>query len=721
MMPPGPPNGGQFQYARIAPPKSPLDLPRYLGELLGGFFSRMGYIFTLVWKTGPWILISLLLISVFQGIMPYVGSRISQMILNEMQENHGTLTGEGWGAFFANALFILLVIMFSYNIINSLVGTVKNTITRIAGELVVRTVKLEVMNKAKELDLQSFDMPAFYEKLENANREAGNRPIQILSSTFTIITCFITLVSYIIVLASVLWWAALVMIAVSVPSAIINFHYRRKNFQYMRRKSKDRRQMSYYSDLLVNKDMVKEIRMFDLSDTFIGRYKEVFDRYYAGIRKLIWEENAWHIGITIFSSVVNCAFYAYFAYLVLTGKSMIGDYSLYTGALMSVAGQVGALIGTSASIYEGTLFIDNLTSFLKEKPTVVPVLPPEQEAEGPRRVTHNTAHTIEFRHVSFIYPGTERRVLDDVNLVIRPGETLVLVGLNGAGKTTLLKLLTRLYDPTEGIILLDGHDIREYDVKDLYSMFGIIFQDFGKYAESVSENIHFGDIHRELKEDEIHTAAKEADAEDYISHLPGSYDTPLMRIFEQEGIELSIGQWQKLAIARAFYSESDVLILDEPTASLDPMAEQEIFNQFDRLRADKTTIFVSHRLSSATVASKIAVLEYGRIIEEGDHKELMALRGRYYELFSTQAMRYVMDAAEQADAEARSAEKPADPLPTMPDGTPFGYDPRTGNPPRPGEKPPMPPVGHPGPLGPNGGRPVTPRRPQSGDGHTRGL
>ena len=638
----GPPPGARFQYAKITPPKNIADVPRYLGELLGGFFTRMGYIFKLVWKTGPWILFAMLFFAIFQGVMPVVGSKISEAVLNELQSRYGLFDGD-FSAFFGTTVFFLLAFMFAYNILNSIVNTLKNTVTRIAGELVVRTVKLEIMHKAKELDLCSFDLPAFYEKLENANREAGMRPIQILSSTFSMVSNIITLISFVVILAAELWWAALVMVAVSVPSAIINFYYRRKHFQYMRRRSKDRRQMNYYSDLMVNKDMVKEIRMFDLSDTFIGRYRETFDRYFAGIRALIMRENMWHVIITVVSSVVNCAFFAWFAYRVVTGGYQIGTYSLYTGALGQIAGQVGALIGVSATIYEGTLFIDNLTSFLKEEPTVVPIVPEERKDEGPLKVAHGQAHTIEFRHVSFIYPGTERKVLDDVNLVIRPGETLVLVGLNGAGKTTLLKLLTRLYDPTEGVILLDGEDIRAYDVKDLYSMYGIIFQDFGKYAVSVTENIHFGDIRKELKEEEIRKAAEEADATDYIGHLPGGFNTPLMRIFEEEGIELSIGQWQKLAIARAFYSDSDVLILDEPTASLDPIAEQEIFNQFDRLRADKTTIFVSHRLSSATVASKIAVLEYGRLIEEGDHRTLMAKRGRYYELFSTQARRYVTE------------------------------------------------------------------------------
>lgn len=686
-MPPGPPPGVNFRYEKVPPPKSIADVPRYLKELCGGFFSRLAYIFRLVWKTGPWILFAMLAISLLQGITPVIGSKISQHVLNEMQSSYGNFSG-ALGDFLRSPVFFLLIFLFSYNILTSLVNILKNAVSRISGELVVRTVKLEIMNKAKELDLQSFDLPAFYEKLENANREAGNRPVQILSSTFSVVSAIITLIAYVIILASMLWWAALVIVAVSIPSAIINFYYRRKNFEYMRRRSHDRRQMSYYSDLLVNKDLAKEIRIFDLSDTLIGRYRTVFDKYFSGIRTLILRENVWHVIIIVVSSVVNCCFYAYFAYLVISGRQMIGDYTLYTGALIAVAGQVSSLIGISATIYEGTLFIDNLTSFLREDRTIVPVLPPERVAEGPRSVTRGVPHTIVFEHVSFSYPGAERRVLDDINLTIRPGETLVLVGLNGAGKTTLLKLLTRLYDPTEGRILLDGYDLREYDVKQLYAMFGIIFQDFGKYAESVSENIRFGDIRKSSSAEAIRQAAEDADAAEYISRLPNGFDTPLMRVFEENGIELSIGQWQKLSIARAFYSDSEVLILDEPTASLDPMAEQEIFNQFDRLRQDKTTIFVSHRLSSATVASKIAVLEYGRLIEEGDHKTLMAMRGRYFELFSTQARRYVMEDDERADAGMEQPE-PTSPTPGQTHrAPPDGAAPRRGMPPPSGHIPP---------------------------------
>lgn len=639
-MPPpyGPPP--RFRYDKIPPPAGVRDVPRYLRALLGGFFTRMAYITRLVWKTGPWILFCLLFISILQGILPVVGAKISQYVLNALQAGYHTYDGS-FAGFIGSAVFWLLVLLFAYTICSALVSTLKNVVTRIAGERVVCTVRLEIMEKARRLDISAYDLPAFYEKLENANREAGMRPIQILSATFSVVSTLITLISYSVILASEVWWAALCILAVSIPSAIVNFYYRRKNFEYMRRNSKDRRKMNYYSGVMVNKDMAKEIRILGLADTFIGRFGEAFDHYYCGIRRLILRESVWHILITVLGAIANGAFYALFAYRVLTGSYLIGDYTLYTGALASVASQVMALITVSATVYEGSLFIDNLTSFLGEEETIVPVPPADQPDRAPLRVQHGVPHTIEFRHVSFAYPGSDRRVLEDINLTIRPGETLVLVGLNGAGKTTLLKLLTRLYDPTEGVILLDGEDIRAYAPDDLYRLFGVVFQDFGKYAATVGENIQFGDIKRDCSDEDIRRAAAEADATDYIEHLPEGFDTPLMRMFEEDGTELSIGQWQKLAIARAFYSDADVLILDEPTASLDPMAEQEVFNQFDRLRRDKTTIFVSHRLSSATVATKIVVLEYGRLIEEGNHPTLMSRRGRYYELFSTQAKRYV--------------------------------------------------------------------------------
>ena len=624
------------KYEKVDPPKSLKDVPRYLSELIGGFFFRLFYIFRLVWKTGPGILFMMIFVALFDGVMPVVGSLISRSIVNKFQFVilSDDIDRTSFSAF-ASIVLVLLIALFAYRILKRIVNRISTAIMKIAGEKVVRYVKILIMEKAITIDLAYFDIPDFYEKLENANREAGNRPVNILSSTFSMFSAIISIVSYIVILSTVLWWSGLVIIVVSLPSAIVHFVYRKMHFKYIRFRSKDRRQMHYFSDILVNKDMVKEIRLFNLGPTFIDRYNEVFDRYYRGVRKIIFTESIWLILCAVLSAVANCSLYAIFAWNVFTGDIMIGDYNLYTASLNSIGTDVSSLITLSATIYEGTLFIDNLISYLKVKPTVVPSVP------TPETVQHNTPHTIEFRNVSFKYPATDKYVLKNVNLKFRPGETVVLVGLNGAGKTTLIKLLTRLYDPTEGCILLDGKDIKCYDTRSLYKTFGIIFQDFGKYAVTVKENIAFGNIEAEPDDERIRAAAIQGNADDYIQRLGDGYDTPLMRIFEPNGIELSIGQWQKLSVARAFYSDSDILILDEPTASLDPIAEQEIFNQFDRLRKDKTTIFVSHRLSSATVASKIVVLEYGEVLEEGTHTELMERKGRYYELFTTQANRYV--------------------------------------------------------------------------------
>lgn len=627
----GPPPGKGTNDKNKEPlPKSIAEVPSYLWRLVSKFCYRLFYIFALVWEARPWLLFLMLFMAVFNGVTPVINAYIGRALLNSLGDAYTGKVG-------FSVVMTLLISQFIYIFLVRLINSVDNILVRIGGELVVNHIQVKIMNKAREVDIASFDMPEFYERFENASREAGHRPIQVINSTFAIMSTLISMISFVVILAAVSPFAPWIIIVLSIPSAIINFVYRRKNFRYMRHRSKDRRQMGYYSGLMTNKDMVKEIRIFGLADTLIGRYKETFNKYFAGLRKLFVAEGAWNIGLTLVSSTVNCLLFLYIAKGVSEGQFRIGDYSLYTGALNSIAGGVASLISTTATIYEGTLFIDNMIIFMAEKKNIVSVLP------QPVKVERHIPHTIEFCNVSFRYPGTERDVIKNVSFTINPGETVVLVGLNGAGKTTLIKLLTRLYDPTEGKILLDGRDLREYDPAELYKIFGIIFQDFGKYAVTVNENIKFGDIDKEANIDEIKTAAVQSNADDFIEKLTEKYNTPLMRIFEENGVDLSIGQWQKLAVARAFYSDSDILILDEPTASLDAIAEQEIFNQFDNLRKDKTTIFVSHRLSSATTATKIIVLEYGEVVEIGTHAELMKNKGRYYELFSTQAKRYIAD------------------------------------------------------------------------------
>ncbi|ONI43533.1 hypothetical protein AN641_09715 [Candidatus Epulonipiscioides gigas] len=643
-MPPGPPrhnDKAQDQY-RIEPPKNLKEVPKYLKTMFIAITQRMSYIVKLVWEANPAIIFVMMFMTIFNGIMPVVGSLIGKEILNALAKSY---THEITSF---NIILWLLMLQFTYLLFRNVVDRIYATLTRISGELIGNHIKVKLMMKSKEVDLASYDNPEYYSKLENATHEASRQPLTALTSTFSIISTIISIVSYIIVIAAIGILPALLIIAVATPSTFINFYFRKKNFNYMWKSSTERRQLNYYSQIVVNKDLIKEIKLLGLSDTFIDKYTNVFDTYYKGLKKLIVNECMWNIGASLLSISVNCVLFVYIARGVFDGNYEIGNYALYTGALNAITAGIAKLITTTASIYECTLFINNLIDYMQAEPTILPSISPA------RKVNRGVDHKIVFENVSFRYPGTQIDVLKNINISIDPIDSIVIVGLNGAGKTTLIKLLMRLYDPTEGRILLDGHDIKEYEIEGLYNLFGTVFQDYGKYAMTVKENIAFGEILKEVVDEEIEAAAKHSNSSSYIETLPNKYDTPLMRYFDDNGTELSIGQWQKLAIARSFYSDSDIFILDEPTAALDPMAEQEIFSQFDSLRSDKTTIFVSHRLSSATTATKIMVMKYGEVIELGNHAELMQLKGEYFTLFSTQANRYTASLDEhQANFERR--------------------------------------------------------------------
>lgn len=624
-------------------------LPKHMVKSIGGFLSRLFYIIKLVWETNPWILLLMTLFCLLDGFLPVLGAFISKELLNEIASLLGaesTLSAIAAGnapisdlaAFLSLSVFTLLCMYFVYQFLSRIVTRFSNIVNNLAGELVCNHIKVKIVEKAKTLDVASFDRPEFYEKLENANREAGMRPIGILRSTFNVASNLISLVSFAVILVGLHPLAPVVIAVMALPGAVINYVYRNKQFRYIRHRSKERRQMEYFSGLVVNKDMVKEVRIMGLADTFIDKYKKVFKKYFAGIRKIIISEGLWQVAFALVSLLAHLFLFGFIILHVVNGGREIGDYSLYTGALNSISVAVTTLVTATATIYEGTLFIDNMMVFMKEEPSVVP------SVEKPLFPDRHVPHTIEFKNVSFRYPGHDRDVIKNVDLTIRAGENVVLVGLNGAGKTTLIKLLTRLYDPTEGEILLDGRSLKEYDVKALYDVFGIVFQDFGKYAVSIAENIAYGDISKGVDEQAVLAAAKRGNADEFIEKLPLAYETPLMRFFEENGLELSVGQWQKLSIARAFYKDSDILILDEPTASLDPLAEQEVFNQFAHLGENKISVFVSHRLSSATRADKIVVLNGGAILEVGDHQTLMEKKGAYYKLFSTQAKHYTASA-----------------------------------------------------------------------------
>ncbi len=618
-------------------PKGFKNLIFYTFGSIKAFLVRLFYIISLVWETAPWVFIAMVALCVVDGVLPVAGSYITKYLLDGVAGLIGAVkSGDFYEDVFVTMrpVLFLFILQFVYLFLRRVLERINGMVTSVAGELVVNHIRLKIMNKAKTVDMRSFDIPEFYEKLENANREAGMRPINILIATFRVISSVISVLSYIVVLATLSPLAPVIIIVAALPGALVNYYFRNKNFRYLRRHSKERRAMNYYADLMVNKDYAKEIKILGLGDTFEAKYRLVFKKYFAGLKSLVIRESVTRIVISLIFTLANCLLFAYVAYDVIFADGMIGDYSLYTGALSSVASYVTTLVTATGTIYEGTLFIDNMMAFMREERTVVSTL------SEPIKPTRGGEHVIELKNVSFRYPGKENMVLKNLNLEFRTGDSVVLVGLNGAGKSTLIKLITRLYDVTEGEITLDGKNIKEYSPEAYYDMFGIIFQDFGRYAESAAENIRFGDVSREYTKEDIVRAARSGNADDFIASLPDGYDTPLTRIFEENGSELSGGQWQKLSVARAFYKDSDILILDEPTASLDALAEQEIFNQFSELSKGKISIFVSHRLSSAVTAGKIVVIDNGEVIEIGSHEELMAKGGEYFKLFSTQAQRY---------------------------------------------------------------------------------
>lgn len=588
------------------------------------------YILKLVKETSLALLLAMVFISILDGVLPILNAYIAKNLINELIKVIGAKSWE-----VLTPVIGLLILQFCYLILARFSTQLRSTITTLSGEMVTNHIKLKIAKKTEEIDLADFDRPEFYEKLENANREASSRPITILNATLTLFSNIISTIGFVVTIGTLHPFIPFILIILALPSAIINFAYRKITFKYIKEHTTDRRKMNYCTHVLTDKNFNKEIKLLDLHKTFIERYQRLFGEYFAGIKRIHIRESVLHMIVYTLSTIFNGLFLLFVVYKVCFDGMEVGDYTFYSTALTSVLSGVSAIVANSSKIYEGTLFIDNMIEFMAVKPEIIPSVSP---AILPSK---GAAHTLEFRNVSFSYPGTDRLIIQNLNLTLQGGKSYALVGLNGAGKTTLIKLMTRLYDPTEGEILLDGQNIKNYDVKALYAMYGIVFQDFSKYAVTAKENIVFGDVHTEVNEERLVYAAKESGIHDFLSSLSKGYDSSLIRFFDNDAIDMSIGQWQKISIARAFYKDAEFLILDEPTASLDPIAEADIFKQFDTLREGKTTLFVSHRLSSATAADEIIVMQNGKILERGSHKELMQKEGAYYNLFTLQAEKYL--------------------------------------------------------------------------------
>jgi len=492
-------------------------------------------------------------------------------------------------------------------------------------------VSVEVMRKAASLDVTVYEDPVFYDRLERARVQATDR-LGMIQQMGRLIQQTVTAVAFSAVLIKYSPVLLLLLVAGIIPAFLGESHFAFLTYAKNFRQTPYRRQMDYLRQVGGSKEAAKELKLFNLSGYLTNRF--------SALSRSIYEENVglsrrrlfWGGLLAILGQVGYYSAYAYSIYNAIRGHYSIGDLTLIMTAIMQAMGNIQQAFSTASGVADQALFLTDLLAFFEMTPRV------QSKANGlpaPRPIVRG----FEFRNVSFSYPGVDRRVLSNFNFTLAPGERVALIGENGQGKTTIVKLISRLYDPTDGQILLDGVDLREYDLASLHSEIGVIFQDFMRYEMTARENIAVGRIEEPHTVEEIEYAANKSLAADVVATLPNGYDQMLGRRFEG-GVDLSGGEWQKIALARAYLRDAQLLILDEPTASLDARSELEVFQRFAELTFGKMALLISHRFSTVRMADRIAVLEHGHLVEEGSHSELMALGGRYAAMFEMQAASY---------------------------------------------------------------------------------
>ena len=608
------------------PPLQPPPPPQ-LWQLAREFLSVFRYgrrAMSLVWQTRPTLAVALGLLTLFSGVLPagvaWVGARLVDAVVSA-SASHGSATPALHWVAWEGALIVLMALC-----TRSLAFT--NALLR---QQLGHRVNVLILEKALQLDLEHFEDSEFYDRLIRARREASTRPLSLVLRSFGLLQNVVSLISFAVLLLQYSVWAVLLLLLAGLPGFIAETKFSGDAFRLFRWRSAEKRMQDYLESVLARDDHAKEVKLFGLGPRLLGRYKDIFVRLYDEDRRLALRRDSWGFALGLLATATLYAAYAWVVLAAVRGQISVGQMTMYL--LLFRQGQVAvtASLGAVSGLYEDNLYLSTLYDYLET---------PLRPQTGHATTGSRPGDGIRFEQVSFSYPGATEPALEAVTLHLKPGGSLALVGANGSGKTTLIKLLTRLYEPTGGRVLLDGTDLADWDPQRLRERIAVIFQDFARYQMPVGENIGAGDEPYFDDAQRWQEAAAKGRAEEFIGQLPDGYHTQLGKWF-LNGRELSGGQWQKIALSRAFMrTRADILVLDEPTAAMDAQAEAEVFEHFRKLAQGRMTILISHRFSTVRMADQIAVLERGRLIVLGSHEALMSTGGQYAQLFALQARGY---------------------------------------------------------------------------------
>ena len=588
-----------------------------------------------IWETSRPLTLATIGLRLVRAFLPIATLYVGKLIIDEAVRLVGAgVAGdvaEAWQRGQLDHLLVLLGLEFGLAIGSDLLGRMTSYVDTLLSERFTNATSIRLMEHAAELDLEDFEDADLQDKLDRARRQTMGR-MSLMGQLFGQAQDAITVLSFAAGLLAYAPWLMVLLAVALVPAFIGESHFNALNYSLNFQWTPERRQLEYLRQMGASVETAKEVKIFNLNRFFIERFRTLSDRFYQANRRLAARRAAWGTVLAALGTLGYYVAYAYIAWRTVRGDFSIGDLTFLAGSFRRLRQLLESLLTGFSQVAGQALYLDDLYSFFEIEPEI-------RSKPGALPVPAPIRRGFVFEDVGFRYEGSERWALRGLSFELHAGEVLALVGENGAGKTTLVKLLARLYDPDEGRILLDGRDLRDYDLDDLRANIGVIFQDFVRYHLTAAENIGVGQIDAMDDRTRIERAARKGMADEVVAGLPRGYDQVIGRRFK-DGVDLSGGQWQKIAIARAYMRDAQVMILDEPTAALDARSEYEVFERFKELSDNKTAVLISHRFSSVRMADRILVLADGKVEASGTHAELMAQGGRYAELFELQAAGY---------------------------------------------------------------------------------